>query len=566
MPYTLNNFDGRTFKVLEDGVLDRQASSSLYLIGKAVTNYGTYQNDNFLWLMENFAGTVEPVNKVQGQIWFDKTSGVMKPKVYNGTEWRGLTFITAASADSATSVSGDFWFDTSNSQLHIKNTSSQYTLIGPEAVAGFGITKMSSEEVLDTNSIGHACIVMYLDGVIIGAVSNDEFFVKTTEEVYLAGIEKIGRGFTFIDAAEVTTSKVYAQQTVDETITGKWTFNNVDGINIQNSKIAYTGTSLIIQNTASNIVLDTGNILPNGSTTILGSSSNKFAKVYASELTGGTSISPVTLTGQFSLAASSKLSPGADSTINLGAANARWATVFTSGLNAGSTTAEAGFTGNWSLTPDSTLNVSGGNFVTDSLTTGLETSPGSIVGNWTVTGNSNLTFEYGNLTFGTGNLDVTNGSLLSTTLSTGDPNTEGDITGDWRLTSGSRLRATYADIAEKYSSDQNYNPGTVVELGGDAEVTICTSYNSEKVAGIVTTNPAYLLNEALENSVAIALVGRVPCKVVGNIVKGNFLVSSNIPGCAMAQVNPRPGTIIAKALQSYNSNDPGIIEVMVYRG
>ena len=88
MPYTLRKYDGTVLATLEDGVVDT-ASSSIYLIGKDVTNYGTTQNDNFLWLVENFAGTIEPQNKVQGQIWFDKDS--LQPKIYDGFEWRNIT-------------------------------------------------------------------------------------------------------------------------------------------------------------------------------------------------------------------------------------------------------------------------------------------------------------------------------------------------------------------------------------------------------------------------------------------------------------------------------------------
>ena len=183
MPYNLNFFDGRAFITLADGVVDQQASSSLYLIGKDVTSYGTFQNDNFLWLTENFAGTIEPVNKVQGQIWFDKNTDTLKPKIYDGTEWRTFGLLTANSTSAINATVGDFWYKTDTDQLYIKNTSSSYSLIGPESVPGFGRTKFLSSSVLDTGNQPHACIIMYADGDILGAVSNDEFNVKTSEEL-----------------------------------------------------------------------------------------------------------------------------------------------------------------------------------------------------------------------------------------------------------------------------------------------------------------------------------------------------------------------------------------------
>jgi len=123
-----------------------------------------------------------------------------------------------------------------------------------------------------------------------------------------------------------------------------------------------------------------------------------------------------------------------------------------------------------------------------------------------------------------------------------------------------------ADIAEKYLPDAVYEPGTVLRLGGTAEVTICASYEHEGIAGIVTTNPGYVLNQGLENGVAIALKGRVPCKVKGPVKKGDVLVSSSTPGHAEVRKyghRTNPLAVLGKALQDFDG-DTGVIEVMVY--
>ena len=123
-----------------------------------------------------------------------------------------------------------------------------------------------------------------------------------------------------------------------------------------------------------------------------------------------------------------------------------------------------------------------------------------------------------------------------------------------------------ADIAEKYSADADYEPGTVLRLGGTAEVTICASYEHEGIAGIVTTSPGYLLNDGLVGGVAIALKGRVPCKVKGSVKKGDVLVSSSTPGHAEVRKyghRTNPLAVLGKALQDFDG-DTGIIEVMVY--
>ena len=157
------------------------------------------------------------------------------------------------------------------------------------------------------------------------------------------------------------------------------------------------------------------------------------------------------------------------------------------------------------------------------------------------------------------------GTLQTTALTTGASSTAGTITGDWTLTSGSKLQATYADIAEKYVADATYEPGTVLLFGGEQEVMLSNAFNSTKVAGVVTTNPAYSMNSALEAEYVaeIALQGRVPCKVIGPIEKGDLMVSAN-NGHAIANNDARAGTIIGKSLENFNG-DFGIIEVAVGR-
>lgn len=737
MPYNLRNFDGRAFTTIEDGVVDRQNASSLYLIGKDVTGYGTFQNDNFLWLLENFAGSIEPANKVQGQIWFDKTVGVLKPKIYDGSEWKMFAMMTSSGTSPLNAQPGDMWYDTTNEQLYIKSTSS-FTLVGPERVPGFDVTRFVSDTVLDSSNNPHACMILYVDGTILGAVSFDEFNVLSSEPLYQAGITRIGKGLTFVDGASVETDTSYASQGLNETVTGSWTFTS--GINVGSASIAMTGTNLLVSIPSKEIFLNAASLIPVGTTT-LGSSSYKFNKVFTSELSGGSSISGVTLTGQFSLSNSSKIYPAADGSIALGAGNARWSTIFTKGLSAGASENAATIIGTWTLDPNSSIDATNGTFKTDTLSTGDANNPGTITGVWSLTNDSGIIFDSGTLNLGTGVLDATNGTLKSTsltsgsestngtitgqwklsansaldaslgslksftlttgnsgaagtitgawaldtessfnanagtlysrtlnagsntsvgditgnwalsagsildaslgslkskslttgasgtagtitgawalatdssidarngtlyskslnagsvsttatitgnwvgssgsivdmsagtlrsrTLSTGNSATTGTITGVWSLTSGSRLNATYADIAEKYTSDEIYEPGTVVMFGGTHEVTAAFGSQSTKVAGIVTTNPAQVLNVEADHAVAIALVGRVPCKVVGKIEKGDLLVTSHLSGVATTTTFPRTGSLIAKALEDYDSDEVGLIEVMVVRG
>lgn len=123
--------------------------------------------------------------------------------------------------------------------------------------------------------------------------------------------------------------------------------------------------------------------------------------------------------------------------------------------------------------------------------------------------------------------------------------------------------AQYADLAESYLADADYAPGTVVVYGGSSEVTKCMKDQATSVAGVVSTNPAYSMNAGLtgDHVAVVALSGRVPCRVMGPVIKGDVMVGT-VDGRARAESNPSAGTIVGKALDSFNG-DTGIIEIVV---
>ena len=126
---------------------------------------------------------------------------------------------------------------------------------------------------------------------------------------------------------------------------------------------------------------------------------------------------------------------------------------------------------------------------------------------------------------------------------------------------GKATSATYADLAEKYATDAELEAGTVVCFGGDAEVTACAHASDHRVAGVISTDPAYMMNAEGEGQY-VALTGRVPCKVIGPVHKGDLMVASGHKGHAMADNEAGPGRIIGKAIGS-NEDGEGVIEVLV---
>jgi hypothetical protein len=155
------------------------------------------------------------------------------------------------------------------------------------------------------------------------------------------------------------------------------------------------------------------------------------------------------------------------------------------------------------------------------------------------------------------------GGITANVLTTGSNTTAGSITGNWSLTAGSRLNATYADLAEYYEADQHYEPGTVLEFGGEKEVTLAQD-GTTRVAGVVSTDPAYAMNTKCPGiATAIALQGRVPTKVRGSVRKGDMMVSAG-NGYARPWNNPQMGTVIGKALENFDGIE-GVIEIAVGR-
>ena len=126
--------------------------------------------------------------------------------------------------------------------------------------------------------------------------------------------------------------------------------------------------------------------------------------------------------------------------------------------------------------------------------------------------------------------------------------------------------AQYADLAELYVADNSYAPGTVVVFGGDQEITISTTDHDSAVAGVISANPAYIMNTSIDG-LPVALQGRVPCQVQGPINKGELVVTSNTPGIAqrLDQTKWRPGCVIGKSLETINDDIIATIEVVVGR-
>ena len=201
-----------------------------------------------------------------------------------------------------------------------------------------------------------------------------------------------------------------------------------------------------------------------------------------------------------------------------------------------------------------TGNVTGGNI----LTGGLISSTGNAI-------HSNLILN-GTAAAGSGVLIVSGNIQTSTANATANI---GNASNYFNRLFAQATTALYADLAEVYRADAQYPPGTVLVFGGTQEVTMSTESHDVKIAGVVSTHPAHVMNSGLQSefTVEVGLIGRVPCQVIGPIAAGDQVVSSNLAGVAerLDHAKYRSGMIIGKALQSYSSTEPGTIEVVVGR-
>ena len=129
---------------------------------------------------------------------------------------------------------------------------------------------------------------------------------------------------------------------------------------------------------------------------------------------------------------------------------------------------------------------------------------------------------------------------------------------------GTSSHALYADLAENYQGDADYAPGTVVVFGGEQEITVTNQFGDSRVAGVISTNPAYLMN-ATSTGLPLALRGRVPCQVIGTVNKGDSLVTSINYGYAtsVGQDRSYAQAVFAKSLETKTTTEPGIIEVVI---
>ena len=178
MAYTINKFNGTELVVLEDGTID--TSTSLGLVGRNYVGYGETQNENFVFLLENFANTAPPARPLKGQTWFNSTTSLLY--VYDGAKWAivGAAVLSSTAPEGASL--GQLWLRTTDNTLHVW-TAAGWTFIGPEAVAGFGTTRARSTTIIDTTGTTRPVILITVNGIVTAICSSIAFTIAPSNAV-----------------------------------------------------------------------------------------------------------------------------------------------------------------------------------------------------------------------------------------------------------------------------------------------------------------------------------------------------------------------------------------------
>ena len=201
MAYTINKFNGTELVVLEDGTID--TSTSLGLVGRNYVGYGETQNENFVFLLENFSNTAPPARPLKGQTWFNSTTSLLH--VYDGAKWAIVgAAVLSTTAPEGPSV-GQLWLRTTDNTLHVW-TAAGWAFIGPEAVAGFGTTRARSTSLLDTTGTSRPVILLTVNGIVIAICSSIAFTIAASNAV--EGFLDLETGITLSSLRKVKGSLV----------------------------------------------------------------------------------------------------------------------------------------------------------------------------------------------------------------------------------------------------------------------------------------------------------------------------------------------------------------------
>ena len=425
-----------------------------------------------------------------------------KLQVYNGTSWQTAGGSAPYQSIAPTGLAqGDLWIDSDTGQLYFYNGSSSI-LVGPPNASATQ-SGFTFDTILDSTDGSQNITNIYNDGNRIAIISEDEFTPKTA----ITGFATIKKGITL--STDISGNKFQGTASDADALGGVAAANYLRS----NANDTTSGTITVANDGGIIVGTDSDLTLSVDASGAIISNSTQDTDITFKVNDGGATTTVMTINGT-------------ESRVGIG-----------------------------TVSPSTKLQVVG--TVTATAFTGTLT--GAVTGD--VTGNVTST---GANTMGT--------LVLSDKLTTQEIEPDTDASYDIGTSSkkyntvyAKATSAQYADLAEVYESDAEYEVGTVVVFGGEKEITQSVIGNDTSVAGVISENPAYLMNSGATGQ-PVALMGKVKCKVAGHIRKGDMLSThASYHGVAKKAHDPAPGTIIGKALEDYGSTEIGTINIVVGR-
>jgi hypothetical protein len=515
MAYTIDTYSNSRSWKIEDGTIDQ--TTDLKLVGKNYAGYGEIQNENFVFLLENFAGQAEPPRKITGQLWFD--SGNSKLKFYDGTKWRTTGGAEVSSTIPTGLKEGDFWWDTSNEQLYTYN-GGDFVLIGPQS-AGSGQTQIVSRTVRDDTGNSRNIITAVVNDETVLTFSNQLFTISSNDiDSAIEGFDTIRPGITLKNTINSTGGVTSGSGAAGYRIWG--TASNAEklgGVASSNYVLAanpsFSGVATFGEDGLSLAGGDLSLKVDDGRTKSIISNENGSQIEFRSKDGFGSILNPVRF---FPNAVIPGFVPGTEdnptatvAATTLGTSTYRWPSIFA-------------------------LEYEGLGQVTTALL-----KPGA-------------TYDPLN-TMTNGDALLPNAGVTPNSVPIRDNN--GDIFA--RYFQGVATEAFYADLAEKYTTDEEHPIGTVMTVCVHDEHEASAAKRGDIAIGVISAEPAFLMNKDCEGQ-AIGLKGRVPVRVVGTVKKGQAVyVDDN--GCASTAING--GCMVGIALQSNEQEEEKLVECVL---
>jgi hypothetical protein len=599
MSYEVNKFSGAFVTSVADGTID--TTTDLRFIGKNYAGYGEVQNENFLHLLENFANTTAPPKSITGQIWFD--TATKKLKYYDGARFKVASGAEASASAPSGLSTGDFWWDTGAKQLYAY-TGTEFTLVGPIASPDLGSSIISAAVVYGTLTTAegpHTILKVITDDKTVAIASKTAFTLDNTKNA-IDDFTVIKKGITLAksqtgvssddfrfwgtssnaDKLGGFTSDQYLK--IGETVfTSEVSFKDPgfqlgDGNDLRVR--VESGDEVVVENRLGNnitfritvtettderdvaIITPTGVIPGVGNAYTLGQVGLAWSNVYATTFTGNLAGN---VTGNTTgVHKGNVLANDNDVIINaatkqIGFAGANIVGTLTGAvIGSASTAANAGQLNGL----DSSATVPGSAVAT----VAIRNSSGNLVANQFVGIADNVDRTFIDRTNarvdptwadGTASTQYRTARITATAYSIVARDVSANVTAN--IFNGTATAARYADLAEKYLPDQEYAVGTVVVIGGEKEITACSQ--NQRAIGVISDSPAFMMNKDLEGGVYVALKGRVPVKVIGQIKKGQDLTAAE-NGCAVMAPSDS-GRVFAVALETSDDEGVKIIEALV---